>query len=307
MQGYAPNLFGALASALTSAQRKQACLAERKAQWDDYYARQRAAQEASEAAKAEQERQQAAEEAKRQAEQEEAAAAAARQAKQELHQRHLAYAALLAAEQSPDNHCKTPDIARNLISEWNDFDDFKENNIRTIDIEHLTTVSWSGESLKFTCHGIFVTNRGNRIAGSLSMKQNVAGDPIFTWSRDESQDLASYEQPPAEDFDTVMARTDVNPDQPKAADFSKDSSFAAGLADRQSMEVWISGLSGDEKDGATWWAANRSLPHHASCANAEQQANATWLAGCLNAQQRLTPIDLKRKSDPLYRKGWNSF
>jgi hypothetical protein len=29
--------------------------------------------------------------------------------------------------------------------------------------------------------------------------------------------------------------------------------------------------------------------------------------GCAAAKARLTPMDIKRKSDPVYRRGWNSY
>ncbi len=78
-------------------------------------------------------------------------------------------------------------------------------------------------------------------------------------------------------------------------------SFQAGSDDRSAYEQWFSGLSGEYRSGAEFWAGHRSIPREAHCGGSGDQ-----LAGCLAAQQRLAPIDARRRSEPDYRLGWNS-
>ncbi len=40
-----------------------------------------------------------------------------------------------------------------------------------------------------------MTNRGVNVLGTLTLKHNVAGDPMVVWLRDASQDLSEYEAP----------------------------------------------------------------------------------------------------------------
>jgi hypothetical protein len=192
------------------------------------------------------------------------------------------------------------------MSDWNDFDTFKEVNLKVIDIEHLTTSKFNSDTGEIACHGVFRTNRGSGIIGTFSIKKNVAGDPIANWTADLSQDASIYATPPMNDIET-STQTAVR--QTGAPDLSaeKPVSFSSGLADRQKWEGWLAALSGDEKEGATWWATNRNSPGHLVCTTGPNKDNATWEAGCLNAQQMLTPVDVKRRSDPIYKKGWNSF
>jgi hypothetical protein len=83
-------------------------------------------------------------------------------------------------------------------------------------------------------------------------------------------------------------------------------SFAAGAADRATMEAWFDGLSGSFKDGAEFWAANRSLRLQPTCESQESNNPPDFYQGCLAAKARLDPIDVRRLSDPNYRAGWNS-
>jgi hypothetical protein len=210
-----------MAASVGAQQRALACAAKRRAQWDQYNARLRAAQEQRNAAAATQpaviarpptaaasaepprEAARAKASAKRQAAARQLAAKAAAerqaqalaQAMAEARRRAAEYASLIAAENSPANHCKDPEVARVLLSQWTDFDTAKEAGQKAIDIEHLTTVAFSPDT-GFSCHGVFVTNRGLRLLGTMVMKKNVAGDPIFTWSPDAKQDDSLYQLPP---------------------------------------------------------------------------------------------------------------
>lgn len=80
-----------------------------------------------------------------------------------------------------------------------------------------------------------------------------------------------------------------------------------GQAARQAWESWFSLQSGDFHAGAEWWAAHRSLPHPGSCTATPPSTGEKWTAGCLAAQQRLAAADVRRRTEPEYRRGWNSF
>jgi DNA-binding helix-hairpin-helix protein with protein kinase domain len=88
---------------------------------------------------------------------------------------------------------------------------------------------------------------------------------------------------------------------------SSPSSFDQGLADRAEFEQWFASLSGDFRRGADWWAGHRSLPHAGTCNGPAAAMNQQFTLGCEAAEARLTAKDVKRKSDPDYRRGWNSY
>lgn len=79
---------------------------------------------------------------------------------------------------------------------------------------------------------------------------------------------------------------------------------AQGHTDRVGFETWIGGLTDDQRRGANFWAAERSKPKPASCSVAAPSPDYT--TGCQEAQRRLAPLDVRRKTDPSYRKGWNA-
>ncbi len=84
--------------------------------------------------------------------------------------------------------------------------------------------------------------------------------------------------------------------------------FQQGLADRRNWETWFAGLTGDHRSGAEYWASHRSLPKPGSCySSAEGQTSGDWVAGCLAAQRQLARPDVRRKAEPEYRRGWNSY
>jgi len=85
------------------------------------------------------------------------------------------------------------------------------------------------------------------------------------------------------------------------------SPFDQGLADRAEWEQWVAALSGDFQRGAEWWAEHRSLPNPGTCNGAPAAMNQQFILGCEAAKVRLTPRDIKRKSAPDYRRGWNSY
>ncbi len=296
--------FDGLTAALTASSRRQACLEERRAQWTEYYARQKALNE-RQAADAQAARDRQAADDARSASNEAAAreqaardAASADQAAQDAASadltRRTAHAAMLRAEHSPHNRCRAPDVVRGLIAGWNGLSEFKSRNMVAIDVEHLVTASYDERAAAMRCHGVFVTDGGSRLVGTLSVKDNVVGDTIFAWQSDDVQDLSIYAPEPAPG--------------PAASEPGQDGapSFSAGLQARRTWEAWVAGLSGSKKEGAIWWAANRNGPTSASCANAPGSADSDWSAGCLDAQRRLTQVDSRRSAEVSFRKGWNS-
>jgi predicted aspartyl protease len=87
----------------------------------------------------------------------------------------------------------------------------------------------------------------------------------------------------------------------------QSAAFRDGLRDRTAWERWFASTSGDFKDGADYWASQRSTPYPSSCNGSGDQHFGDWTAGCLAAKRFLTPTDVRRKSEPEYRAGWNSF
>jgi hypothetical protein len=88
---------------------------------------------------------------------------------------------------------------------------------------------------------------------------------------------------------------------------SSTSPFDAGLADRRAIEEWFAALTGDFKKGAEYWAGQLSLPKPGSCYLADGTSAGEWTQGCLAAQRQLAPSDVRRKAEPDYRRGWNTY
>ncbi len=79
-----------------------------------------------------------------------------------------------------------------------------------------------------------------------------------------------------------------------------------GRADRAEWETWVSGLGSSQREGAIFWAGQRSLARPGSCTDGRGASRGAWTSGCLEARARLSPIDARRKAAPAYRQGWNS-
>lgn len=94
---------------------------------------------------------------------------------------------------------------------------------------------------------------------------------------------------------------------PGRANEQQNPSFQQGLADRTQWEDWLSTLTGSFKDGVNYWAAHRSLRNPGSCPRSGGEGGSDVTGVCLAAQRRLALIDAKRKSDPDYRAGFNSY
>ena len=89
-----------------------------------------------------------------------------------------------------------------------------------------------------------------------------------------------------------------------ATSLSATSAFEDGRADRNAWETWFAGLTGDFRDGAEFWAARRSDPQQPSCSAPNRTA--AFYNGCKSAKARLDPTDMRRKTEPEYKAGWNS-
>jgi hypothetical protein len=77
-----------------------------------------------------------------------------------------------------------------------------------------------------------------------------------------------------------------------------------GLADRKTWEAWFTAKSGDYRSGALYWVGQRSLAKPGACATLKSNDAQN---GCLAAKAMLDPFDARRKTEPEYRIGWNSY
>lgn len=88
--------------------------------------------------------------------------------------------------------------------------------------------------------------------------------------------------------------------QPQA---STTAAFQQGYTDRVAWEAWFAATSGEFHQGAYFWSGQRSLPQPQPCAS----LSGNYAAGCFAAQSRLSVSDVRRKTEPDYRAGWNSY
>jgi hypothetical protein len=79
--------------------------------------------------------------------------------------------------------------------------------------------------------------------------------------------------------------------------------FQKGLADRTAWEQWFQSLLfGEYRDGAEYWAGQRSLSPPGTC-----YGSGDFNERCVEAKERLDPTDRLRKSNPDYKLGWNAY
>jgi hypothetical protein len=82
-------------------------------------------------------------------------------------------------------------------------------------------------------------------------------------------------------------------------------SVTQAYADRRGSNTssgFVSLPEGSYREGAVFWAAHRSDKPQPTCADGFPD----WLAGCLAARSRLSPIDVRRRTEKEFRWGWNS-
>src|SRR5262249_45180181 len=91
-------------------------------------------------------------------------------------------AAQLAAENSPDNYCRSRDFAREILNIFNNMG--KSHGVAALDIEHIITTSFDANEHSVSCHGDFMLTGGQRLTGTLSIQPNVAGDILTRWHAD---------------------------------------------------------------------------------------------------------------------------
>ena len=195
---------------------------------------------------------------------------------------------------STENLCRDPKVAGDLIEAFNHMK--WEDGRQVVDIEHLVTLAYRNDGK--SCHGVWDLEDGRQIEGTLTLRLNVAGTPMIHW-QEETLPTISFAKPIAPTVTNPLAPTVIV--VPTSTPTS--SSFYDGAHDRMAWETWFNGLTGEEHDGAYFWAAQRSLPVPANCTRLGGEGT----LGCLEARKRLDPSDARRKSDPEYRAGWNSF
>jgi hypothetical protein len=286
-------LLGPIIDQMKAAQRAQACQQQRDAvmrQQQEQYAAQQAQLAAQRAAAEAQAR--AATEAQLAAQR----AAEQRQAIIDA-QTRAEIAAQKWAEESPDNFCKTPDVARNLIKEYNSMHWPAYTTREVVDIEHLVTVTNDRDKAILSCHGVWVHTNGQNIEGTLTMHPNVAGDIIVSWNQEHWEPpLSAAQQASIRAAASVPTGLGSDlPDQPAA--------YSQGFADRKAWEDSFASTSGDFRTGALFWAGKRSLPPPTPCTTLDGDA----AAGCNAAQARLTTSDARRKREISYKQGWNAY
>jgi len=88
---------------------------------------------------------------------------------------------LRAAEESPDNYCKEPSTAGEVIRYYNSLVSAGDAAFAAVDIEHLITEQFDAKAKTMSCHGTFVLTNGSRRDGSIIARPNVAGAIIFTF------------------------------------------------------------------------------------------------------------------------------
>jgi len=153
-----------------------------------------------------------------------------------------------------------------------------------------------------TCAGIF--------------EPTIAGTGVDPMQPPPVTDVASA-QPPSVSQDGVPPL----PSPPPATTSNAGSgevptavlSYYQGHADRVRLEKLDNSLQGAEKQGFVFWSAQRSLSNPMSCTDGANAAfpndpndEATFVQGCQEGQVQLAPTDVRRKTDALYRAGWNA-
>jgi ATP-dependent protease ClpP protease subunit len=84
---------------------------------------------------------------------------------------------------------------------------------------------------------------------------------------------------------------------------SEHPTFTEGWKARLEYQAWFDALPATPfRDGAEYWAANRSNKVPPSC----DAPDFLWKSGCEEAKRRLDPSDLRRHADKDFKLGWNS-
>lgn len=194
---------------------------------------------------------------------------------------------------------------------------------RIVDPDALIGIHSASEGGQETLTSMAITTAMARDAAGLGVPDAIIGKLVqtppgrTTWLT--PSDLASMGVRILEGAGTTAPRApvaslpaQVNPASPPVASYSsgyeqRSPAFEQGAVDRRSWETWFGGLSGPYREGAEYWSGQRSLPRPGSCYGPGEQNLGDWTAGCLAAKRFLSPTDVRRKAEPDYREGWNSY
>jgi hypothetical protein len=100
----------------------------------------------------------------------------------------------------------------------------------------------------------------------------------------------------------------TQPTLPPPAAKEESQAYRQGTADWQALQAWFGSQTGDQRAGADYWAGNRSKQDHKSCEAAVDEFagdKTAFLDGCRGAKQKLDPMDIRRRTEPDYRAGFN--
>jgi hypothetical protein len=151
-----------------------------------------------------------------------------------------------------------------------------------------------------------------------SNEEAAGSNPFSTNPTPQAQDQSSPAAPQAT-ATQESAPTPQSPSPPPAPTPNQAAlppaviAYAQGHADRVRLEQFVDALPASEKQGFVYWSSQRSLNDPGSCSVGAEAAfpndpakNSIFLKGCQEGQVQLAPVDIRRKSDPLYRAGWNA-
>ena len=150
--------------------------------------------------------------------------------------------------------------------------------------------------------GRMVATEPGRVAWLTTTEMTAMGVKVLDQTASAAAPTPSpVYSPPAPTVPTAS----VAPGTPMASGAAMSVVFLQGKADRRLWEEWFASLGPDARAGAQFWASQRSLAHPVSCQAGA--LNAEWLTACMSAQQRLAPTDVRRRQEPNYRLGWNTY
>ena len=122
----------------------------------------------------------------------------------------------------------------------------------------------------------------------------------FTWVN--PSDPKDYRTKPIEP-PKPMPLPPAEPNSPPSGKPEFSTAFQDGLRDRRIWQEWLQSQTADYRIGAEYWAGQRSAPSPGLCYSPRQE----FIDGCMAAKRLLTPMDSRRRSEPGYKEGWNSY
>lgn len=168
---------------------------------------------------------------------------------------------------------------------------------------------WAGERSKpkpGSCYAPDGSSTGNWTQGCLAAQRQLADPDVRRKAEPEYrrgwQTFTGLAPQPAPSSASQAGSTAPAPTNPPSS-----STFNEGLADRRELEAWFASLTGDFKKGVEYWAGQRSLPKPGSCNAPDGTSKREWTRGCLAAQEEFAQGDARRKAEPEYKAGWNSY